>query len=441
MDGNWIDPQGEGQPTPPDVEAAESPTAPQPLTPAESPDDWEPTGAWASPGGWGQPGAAGVPSSESSRPRGRAAIAAIVAALVLLSAGIGIGLAINGHHNAALTATEAPLRPGPQTGSSSGTLDLQSIANKVDPAIVDINTVIDAIAGQPATARAAGTGMVVTASGEVLTNNHVIAGATSIRVTFQGRPGTYDATVIGADPTDDVALLQVGGVSGAPTVGLADSSSLSVGQKVAAIGNALGLGGTPRITAGTVSALNQTISVRGDTGRVEQLTNLIQTDAHISPGDSGGPLVNASGQVVGMITAGSRSQSQTEAALAFAIPVNDAVDIVNQIREGKASSKIILGQPGFLGVAVQGLDARTATQLGVSSGALVIEVVPGTPAAHAGMQVGAVITSVGGRKIGTAGELGPAIYVHKPGERVEVVWVDASGVHSAVVSLIAGPAV
>jgi len=275
----------------------------------------------------------------------------------------------------------------------------------------------------------------------VLTNNHVIAGATSISVTFQGRPGTYDATVIGADPTDDVALLQVRGVSGVPIVGLADSSSLSVGQKVAAIGNALGLGGTPRITAGTVSALNQTISVRGDTGRVEHLTNLIQTDAHISPGDSGGPLVNASGQVVGMITAGSRSQFRTEAALAFAIPVNNAVDIANQIREGKASSKIILGQPGFLGVAVQGLDARTATQLGVSSGALVIEVVPGTPAAHAGMQVGAVITAVGGRKIGTADELGPAIYVHKPGERVEVVWVDASGAHSAVVTLIAGPAV
>src|SRR5262249_37064580 len=161
---------------------------------------------------------------------------------------------------------------------------------------------------------------------------------TTITVTVTSSGQTYPATVVGVDPPDDVAVLQIQGASGLSTVSLADSSTVSMGQKVAAIGNALGKGGAPKITGGSVTALGQAISVRDDAGRLEQLHNLIQTNAQISPGDSGGPLVNASGQVVGMITAGAKTvPDQTTSQTGYAIPVNDAAAIVNQIRAGHAS--------------------------------------------------------------------------------------------------------
>jgi len=387
--------------------------------------------AWSAAEGWAFPEA---PSGPGERPRrGRAALAAVLAALVVLSAGVGIGWIVTGHHRGtALSSSSGAISPAPQSQAAA----------KVNPGIVDINTAIDAVGGQPPTARAAGTGMVLTSSGEVLTNNHVIAGATTITVTLTSSGRTYQASVVGADPPDDVALLQLRGASGLATVSLADSSTVGLGQKVAAIGNALGRGGTPAITGGSVTALRQSISVRDDSGRFEQLHNLIQTDAQISPGDSGGPLVNASGQVVGMITAGAKTQpSQTTSETGYAIPVNDAVVIVNKIRGGQSSDRVIIGPAGFLGVAVQAVDAATASELGVNGGALVIQVVPGTAAQSAGISVGSVITSVGGRSIGSPDQLGPAIYVHKPGERVSVTWVDGSGSHTTTVALTSGPAV
>ena len=389
---------------------------------------------WGSGDGWAY--AEVPPGPGEGRRRGRAALAAVLAALVLLSAGVGIGWIVTSHHRGVpLSSSSGAISPAPQSqAAANATLNLPAIATRVDPGIVDINTAIDAVGGQPPTARAAGTGMVLTSSGEVLTNNHVVAGATTITVTVTSSGQTYPASVIGVDPPDDVALLQLQGASGLATVSLADSSTVSLGQKVAAIGNALGRGGTPSITGGAVTALRQSISVRDDSGRPEQLHNLIQTDAEISPGDSGGPLVNASGQVVGMITAGAKTQpNQTTSETGYAIPINDAIAIVNKIQGGQSSDRIIIGPAGFLGVAVQGVDAATASRLGVNGGAQVIQVVPGTPAQSAGISVGAVITSVGGRSIDAPDQLGPAIYIHKPGERVSITWVDGSGSHTTLV--------
>jgi S1-C subfamily serine protease len=377
--------------------------------------------------------------------RGRILLAAVVAAVVLLTGGIGIGweLARSGNNSTPLVegplTAASPANPtGPQAAQS---LDVQAIANKVDPAVVDINVVItDALGRRGA---GAGTGMIVTSSGEVLTNNHVIEGATSIAVSITGRSGRYAAKALGASPSGDVALLQIHGASGLPTVTLANSSSLVLGQQVVAIGNALGQGGDPTVTEGAISALDRTVALGDGRGGAERLTGLIQTTAPIQPGDSGGPLVNAAGQVVGMVTAGARGNSESGSSVGFAIASNNALSIVNQIRAGHGSASVIIGQPGFLGVGVRDLNAATAKQLGlpVTSGALILHVTRGGPAERAGMATDAVITAVDGKKVGSAADLGPAIHRHKPGDQMQVTWVDRSGTHTATVRLTTGPAV
>jgi S1-C subfamily serine protease len=439
------------EPTQPNERLPE-PTEPAPVPPFPAPAgetgwSWgtEPPRPW-----WTAPTEPVPTISAGPRRSGRTILAAVVAAMVLLGAGVGIGWSLsNSGTTTPTTGTQAPLTLVPQSGSSNNggaQLSLQAIANKVDPAIVDINTVIETIptnGGAVGQVQGAGTGMILTSSGEVLTNNHVIASASSIRVTTASG-SSYAATVIGADPTDDVALLQIQGASNLATVTLANSSDLSVGQRVVAIGNALGRGGTPAISEGNIAALGQAIPIANDSGGFERLSNLIQMNASISPGDSGGALVNGAGQVVGMITASQvSSRFERSSTVGFAIPVNDAVGIVNQIRSGQESSKIIIGPAGFLGVGVRNLDTDTAAQLGlnVNSGALVVGVKPNTPASQAGISGGSVITAIDGHKVSSADALGPLLHVHKPGERVQVTWVDQRGTHTATVSLITGPAV
>ena len=319
----------------------------------------------------------------------------------------------------------------PTTPPVNGSLDVNRIAAIVNPAIVDINTIVGS-------SQAAGTGMILTSDGQVLTNNHVVDNSSTIKVTIAGRSGTYTAHVVGVAPAADVALIQIEGVSGLPTVTLASSSSLKVGDAVVALGNALGLGGTPAVSTGTVIALNQTITASEGSGKSEQLTGMIQSDAPISPGDSGGPLVNSAGQVVGMITAGDvqgfRSQTST---VNYAIPADTAITYVNMIRSGQASDQLIYGQVGFMGVSVRDLSPSVATQLGldVSAGALVVSVQGNSPAESAGITENSVITKVGDDKITSSNTLGTAIRSHKPSEKVSVTWVDKSGSHTATVTL------
>jgi S1-C subfamily serine protease len=284
---------------------------------------------------------------------------------------------------------------------------------------------------------------VITPSGLVLTNNHVVRGATKIEVVVAGQRGSHAATVVGAAPSSDIALLQIQGLSGLPTVSVADSSTLSVGQDVIAIGNAFGRGGTPTVSEGEITGLNRSISVSDGRGGASVLANMIEIDASIHPGESGGPLLNSTGQVIGIITAGTRDGQTSDLTVGYAIPSAGALAIVNEIRAGHASDSIIIGEPGYLGIGAQELDAQTAAELGlgVDEGIVVTDVSQGTPAERAGITRNAVITAIDGQRVTSIEQLGNAIHQHGPGEQIRVTWVDRDGTHTATVRLVAGPAI
>jgi len=373
----------------------------------------------------------------------RIAAYVVLVAVVAAAAGAGIGWslarAINTHQVAqSTTQTPSPVTPTtpitpvtPGTGSSNASS--AAIAAKVSPAIVDVNTTIG-------TSQAAGSGMLISPTGEILTNNHVVSGSTSITVAVEGQSGTYTAHVVGVDVSQDVAVIQIDqSVSGLPTVTFADSSSLQVGDSVVTLGNALGQGGAPHVTQGQVTALNQTITASEGAGTAETLRGMIESDAVIYQGDSGGALVNTSSQVVGMITAGQAQGFRSAASdIGYAIASNTAVGVVNRIRAHEQAADLTYGQVGYLGVAVQTVDAAAASQLGlnVSSGALITAApASGTPAASAGITRGSVITKVGGSAVTSSDTLGTAVKSHKPGETVSVTWVNTSGTHTANVTL------
>jgi S1-C subfamily serine protease len=276
--------------------------------------------------------------------------------------------------------------------------------------------------------------MVLTSSGEVLTNNHVIAGATTITVVVPTTSKSYTARVVGYNRSADVALLQLRGASNLKTVSIS-SAKLSVGAKVTALGNA---GGTGSITSasGTVTGLGKTITASDDQGGSEQLTGLIETNAGIEPGDSGGPLLNGQGKVVGMDTAAStgfgfQSVSATDA---YAIPIAKALTIAHTIASGKASATVHIGATAFLGVQVEPVDAA-------GFGALIAGVVAGGPAASAGLAAGDVITAIDGHVVSSPTTVSALVLTKKPGARITIAYVDQSGTnHTASVKLGTGPA-
>ena len=253
------------------------------------------------------------------------------------------------------------------SSNSSGPSDVNAIADKVDPGLVDINTTLGYQQEQ-----AAGTGIVLSSNGVILTNNHVIDGATSISVTDVGNQKTYTASVVGYDRTKDIAVLQLHNASGLQTATLGNSSNASVGEQVVGIGNAGGTGGTPSAAGGTVTALNQSITAsdEGD-GTSEQLSGLIETNADIQPGDSGGALVDTSGQVLGVDTAASagfsfQSNDQSQGNQGFAIPINTALSIARAIEAGAGSSTVHIGETAFLGVEIS--PSGTSSSSGNSGG-------------------------------------------------------------------------
>jgi S1-C subfamily serine protease len=394
-------------------------------------------GGYGGHGGWGE-----EPPGHGKRRRRRLAMTASVAA-VGLAVGAGAVYAMEGTSIAAMT-------------SASTALSTSQIASRVDPGLVDI---VSSLGYQ--SAEAAGTGMVVTSSGEVLTNNHVIDGATSIKVTDIGNGRTYTATVVGYNKTDDVAVLQLQGASGLSTASFGNSSDVTAGDKVVALGNAGGKGGTPSVAAGRVTALNQAITASDEgSGNSENLTGMIETNANIQPGDSGGSLVNAEGQIIGMDTAASSSsemsspfgsspsgqssssssaQSQTQA---FAIPINRALSIASEIEAGSASSTVHIGATGFLGVEV-GSSGNSFMPGGEqdSSGVTVAGTLPGSPAAQAGLSEGDVIDSINGHAVSSSSDIQSAIGQDHPGDKVSVAWTDQYGqTHTSTMTLANGPA-
>lgn len=289
-------------------------------------------------------------------------------------------------------------------------------------------------------AEAAGTGIVLSADGKVLTNNHVIDGATEIQVTVVATGKTYKASVVGTAPSDDVALLRLDGASGLAVAPLGDSSKVKVGDAVVGIGNAGGTG-RPTSSQGQVTALGQTITATDQSGgNAETLHNLIEVSAQLQPGQSGGPLYDAAGTVVGIDSAGSSAggfgRSRFGGGYAgggsgYAIPINDALALVKAIESGQASERITIGTPAMLGVSAG--DAA-------GNGAIVSGVTAGTPAAKIGLQAGDVITAIDGTRISSVKDLSAALKSHKAGDKVSVSWTRDGATKKATATLIAGPA-
>jgi S1-C subfamily serine protease len=486
-------------------------------TPGAAPSD---PGTWSWPTQSApQPGQAGTPGTKAGSHKVRTGVLIGGAAAVLLAAGIGIGHAAWSGNDTNLSALssgnsfQVPSHSGSGNGSgngsgsgnansgnnpfgnfpgfnggssgssgnsgsgnsnsgSSGPSDVNAIASKVDPGLVDINTTLGYQQEQ-----AAGTGIVLSSGGVILTNNHVIDGATTISVTDIGNGKTYTASVVGYDRTKDIAVLQLHNASGLTTANLADSSTASVGQQVVGVGNAGGTGGTPSAAGGTVTALNQSITAsdEGD-GTSEQLSGLIETNANIQPGDSGGALVNTSGQVLGVDTAASagfsfQSNDQSSGTQGFAIPINTALSIARQIVAGNASSTIHIGTTAFLGVEVSpagssssgsggsgdngfggfgglfggnsGSTGNTGNSGGGSSstgGAQIAGVVTNGPAQEGGLAEGDIITGVNGKTINSVNDLTNDLSAFHPGDKVSIAWTDSSGqTHTSSVQLSSGP--
>jgi S1-C subfamily serine protease len=358
----------------------------------------------------------------------------VVFAAMLAYAGFGFSTRGNGASGPRL----APVAPqGPTT--DGGAADQSATTSKLDVGVVDIDTKLGF-----QSARAAGTGMIITPSGLVLTNTHVINDATTINVTVVTTGRTYDAEVVGSDSVHDVALLQIQDAPKLDTVKLGDSSAVEEGDAVTAVGNAGGVGGIPTVSNGEVTALDQSITVSDEEGAgAASLSGLIQTDAALQPGDSGGPLYDSSGSVIGMNTAAEGGRRYRPVASAsYAIAIDDAEAIVEQIRAGKGSDTIQIGVRGFLGVTVGGSDQLDpAGQAPQGSGALVTGVLDGTPAEKAGLEAGDVITAIDGRSVDSNDGLSTRLHGHHPGDEVKVTWTDTSGdTQTATVTLTEGPA-
>jgi S1-C subfamily serine protease len=411
----------------------------------------------------------------------------VYALVAVLAAGLGAAAAVgldNGQHTPA-TGVSSNQVPGPHSNArsaGSGRLNRQLVASKVEPGVVDIDAAIQYSGGTSSE----GTGMIINANGLILTNNHVIDGARIIRVTVATTGQEYPATVLGYDVSQDVALLQIKGATSLKTVAVGDSSQVTLGTQVVAFGNAQGRGGTPATAAGIVNSLDKTISPTDEsTGATETLHNMIQTNANIVSGDSGGPLANAAGQVIGMDTANASSSQGSANVLGYAIPINTALAVAQQIAGGQASATVQVGVPGFLGVLVpqsssadprqqarqqqqqqQGgaspgspgpgggpspaspgcinNNADTAVPTAIapaSSGALVDGVLCGTPAATAGLASGDVVTGVNGQAVTTPNSLTTMMSQLRPGARVTLQWENPSGQQkTSTLTLSAAPA-
>jgi S1-C subfamily serine protease len=330
----------------------------------------------------------------------------------------------------------------PSAGSKRPSVSpaVAKVAKSVDQGLVDINTNLS-YQGEAA----AGTGMIISAKGLVLTNNHVIDGATSITARDVATNKTYTVKVVGYDVTQDIALLKLEAASGLTTVTTGNSSSLTVGQEVIGIGNAGGIGGSPSIAAGKIVALNQTITAgdQGGAANSEQLTGTIQSNANIQPGDSGGPLVTKKGKVVGMNTAGSTSDEglsfgQTNTLTqAYSIPINAALSIATSIEKGESSSTVHVGATAFVGIEAESTASAASTGFAFAgqsgtSGAVIAQILPGTSASQSALAAGDLITSINGQAVTTPSDLATILEALKPGASVTIDYTDPSGTSANV---------
>ncbi|MDQ2815020.1 MAG: S1C family serine protease [Actinomycetota bacterium] len=412
------------------------------------------------------PAMASTGSPAPPRPRlpspHRGLLVYLVVAILAAAAGVGTTLAVR---HPGLSSASTAWSAGDAAAGRFGTMNDETVYNEVEPGIVDVDANL-----QYLNETAEGTGFVINAAaGLVLTNNHVIDGATSVTVTAVMSGKRYHAKILGYDRSDDVALLQLPDTTGLKAVTIGDSSDVTVGTSVLAIGNEAGQGGSPTVAPGVISSLDRTIKASDQTsGETETLYGMLQTNADIRPGDSGGPLADAAGQVIGLDTAAGGATVYS----GYAIPVKQALSIASRIAARQASPDIQIGVPGFLGALVSN-SRSTSPQLqasqqkrqtgGVSSarsscingaattvpahiaparsGALVDGVLCGTVAATAGLFAGDVITSIDGRAVSTPSSLTGILSRYRPGRAVSLAWVSPGGsLHTALITLGTGPA-
>ncbi|BBW99949.1 trypsin [Mycolicibacterium moriokaense] len=311
----------------------------------------------------------------------------------------------------AVLALVAPVHPATSTAAPG---DPVAAASQVEPAVARIDTEIyyqNAIGN--------GTGIVLDPSGQVLTNFHVVTGADRITVSVAGR--SFPAELVGYDRQHDIAVLQLIGAGGLPAAPIGDSASLVEGEPVVALGNAHGSDAPLTQEVGTITAFGRTVHAEDTlTGSKDELTGLIEFAAPVVAGDSGGPVVNGAGQVVGVTTAASVNFRMGPGGKGFAIPINDAIAIANQIRSGAPSATVHIGPPTLLGVGV-----RTAP-LDVP-GVLVADVLRGGPAEAAGLAPGDVLITLDGTPLDSATTLTYVLDRHYPGDVIDLTWIDRSG--------------
>jgi S1-C subfamily serine protease len=343
-------------------------------------------------------------------------------ASVLAVVGLGLGLA---------TVPASATTSGPSTlaldrfsDRPTPPLDPSAMVGQVGPQVVNISTKFGYN-----NAVGAGTGIVIDPGGVVLTNNHVISGATDISAFDVGNGQAYAVDVIGYDRGADVAVLQLRGAGGLPTAAI--GGGVAVGDPVVALGNAGGQGGTPSAVAGHVVALNQTVSATDTlTGAQENLGGLIQADTAIRPGDSGGPMVNNGGQVVGMNTAATDSY-KLSGGQGFAIPIGNAMGVAGQIRSGAGSNTVHIGPTAFIGLGV--VDNK-------GNGVRVERVVGSGPGSEAGLSPGDVITGVDNVPVNSATAMTDVLVPHHPGDTIALHWRTAGGSdRTANITLAEGP--
>ena len=310
-----------------------------------------------------------------------------------------------------------------------------SSLSRVQKGLVDVN--VD-LPFQGATG--AGTGMVLGTGGEILTNNHVIRGATAIRVVDLGNHRTYAATVVGYDIGADVAVIHLSNAKSLFRIPLGNSARVLVSQPVTALGNAGGVGGKPSASRGKVMSLHQSIVAQDQLGGAEQLSGLIETSAALQPGDSGGALVSTAGKVIGMNTAGSNGfRLNSRSGSGFAVPINQALRIARAIEARRSSATIHVGPTAFLGVDVEQNPVTGGSTSTV--GLLVTATIPGTPATAAGLQAGDIITSFNNTPVTSPAALTDLLVTMAPGTVALIGWLSPIGTTvTASVTLATGPA-
>ena len=322
-------------------------------------------------------------------------------------------------------AVVAPIRP-----AVAAAAPLDTAIAAVEPAVVQIDTTIDY-----QHAIGAGTGFLLNPNGEVITNFHVVQGADSITGHNVGTGQSFGADLVGYDRTHDIALLQLRGAGGLPTAPLGNSDTIAVGEPAVAIGNA-NPGSPPTIESGSITQLGRTIDAKDAlTGSSDQLTGLIEIAAPVRAGDSGGPLVNGAGQVVGITVAATVNYRFAPGGKGFAIPINQALGIADQIRSRAPSDTVHVGPPTLLGVGVAARDQDADVP-----GVIIREALRGGAAAQAGLVDGDVLTTIDGQPLDSATALTAILDRHYPGDVINLTWIDRSGQQrTGKATLTAGP--